>query len=212
MVIVGAVFSGVAVKRGLDSGAQVSAQLDRIEKAVSATTQRPSTAKSVPNGPQYHNDSGGFMQLEKKEILRTSDTLLRVGERFQMNYHLFNRGNRPVLDTQSWGMLICLDAKKNPDSRLMTVLRKGIEDAYTKFKGGGPTIGVGQEQWSTAVSEPLTAEQLEGLKKGTYKMYFTVGMAWNNENHEVFYSYFCSWFSDLNSSADLKQAVWHFCN
>ncbi len=157
------------------------------------------------------SSTAGFMQVEDTQLFLGESTLAS-GKRFRVNYQVFNRGSRPVSDAQSWGMLISVDSKLNPEGNLFNIFKKGTEVGYLKFRGQGPSIGVNQEQWGTAIVEhPLTLEEFDGLKTATFRMYLLVGAAWTDQHGGAQFSYKCSWF-DLKSNDDASKVPWHFCN
>lgn len=171
-------------------------------------------AASAPTPPERSQRDDGFLQLERTELVvdkPTDKPTLAAGRPFRMNYHLFNRGGRPVYDAHSWGWLIVADASKNSDENMQAVFKKGIEDGYRKFSGRGQSVSINGEVWDTAVSEPFTIEQINSLVNGAGKLYFLVGAVWTGEDNKPQYLFRCSWVSNIRKDLNMFGIPLHNC-
>jgi hypothetical protein len=155
---------------------------------------------------------GGFVQYESKSLVADNPAdvdAFVVGKRVRMNFTFDNRGQRPVLDSQSWGLFAFVDPQVNPGSKLRAVLLNGIKAGYKKFTDSGSTMGVGISGWNTAVSEPLTREQIDGLRAGSLRIHLMLGGAWKDESGRDFYWTSCEWTNW--PQVPFASSVWHTC-
>jgi hypothetical protein len=142
----------------------------------------------ITEEPQIIPSGAGFVQFEGRSIVidrqedvkRISDGYLRVGEIIKVKFTYANRGPRPVLDAQSWGVVVCVDPAKNPGKQLREVMLRGITVGYEQFKGSGNDLGAGMDAFNFAQSVPLTEEDIDGLKTGTLRVHLLLGGAWSD--------------------------------
>lgn len=163
---------------------------------------------SEPSGVMSND---GFLQLETTELI-AGETSLSVGKSFRKNFHLFNRGGRPVHDSQAWGGFIIAEPALNTDEHIQQIFKKGIDDGYTKFVLHTGSIGVNREMWNTAVSEPITQEQIDGLMSKKLRLWFLVGAVWKTENNTQQSEYWCDWVDGLGPSAEVAGRPWKICD
>jgi hypothetical protein len=131
----------------------------------------------------------GFVQLEdsKTELLIPSMPL-RVGDRFSLKYWFSNRGGLPVYDVQTWGILHILVPGLNPPGNLKRVMLEGVKQGHQEFPDSGSTLGVGAELHGIAViAEPLTKEQIDGVRDGSLALFFVMGGVWKDNKREFHY-------------------------
>lgn len=87
-----------------------------------------------------------------------------------------------------------------------------IDVAYGRWKGqGGDVVGAGQEVWNTAVSYPLTQDQVHGLADSDGKLYILATVVWTGDDRKRHDWPVCEWTTDLKSGS-IYGAVWHFCS
>ncbi len=156
----------------------------------------------------------GYLQLDRREFVFGNATL-EVGKSLHENLHFVNHGMTPVRDAHLWPMLTYVDVKANgPDSdiKMQKLWNKAIDVAWNRWKNsGGQAIGVGQEMWQTAVSEPLTQLELDGLANGDGKLYVLATAVWR-ENRKRKDWLVCEWTTNLTFPAALNSAAWHYCD
>jgi hypothetical protein len=167
---------------------QVIQEFRKVNIETAQTGESAEEAESVPYGE-------GFVQLEDRSIaIESPDDLarvaqgdLRVGEIIKVKFTVANRGPRPVLDCQSWGLIVCVDPTKNPGKQLRDVMLQGVKVGYEQFKKSGNALGAGKEVFNFAQSTPLTKADLDGVKEGTLRVHVLLSGAWSDSKGHPFY-------------------------
>lgn len=167
---------------------QVIQELRKINVEAAQTADSTEETQNVPYGE-------GFVQLEGRSIaIESQDDLTRVaqgdrrvGEIIKVKFTMANRGPRPVLDCQSWGLIVCVDPAKNPGKQLRDVMLQGVKVGYEQFKKSGNSLGAGKEVFNFAQSTPLTKEDLDGVKEGTLRVHVLLSGAWSDSKGHPFY-------------------------
>jgi hypothetical protein len=71
---------------------------------------------------------------------------------------------------------------------LKQVALESAKQGHAKFSNMGSTLGVGAENHNFAgLAEPLTSEQIAGVQKGTWGLFFMVGGVWKDNNNQFHY-------------------------
>jgi hypothetical protein len=199
-------------------------QLNAIDKN---TKQPPRVEVNVPppqviiqngtvTGVQQQPRNDGFLQLERQEFSQYPPTVA-VGNKLSLNYHFVNRGNRPVRGARAWGFLIPADIAANgpnPDAKIWGICEKSCKQIYHHVSGkGGVLIGVNQEFWGTAVSQPLTDSDVKGIFNDTVRLYSITVAIWKSENGEEQNWSVCNFAHNISpDSPSLVNAIWHNCD
>jgi len=135
------------------------------------------------------NPGDGFVQIDDKRLeLQIPSNPLQAGQTFSLKYFCENRGGLPVYDVQSWGILNILSPELNSMDHLKRVMRDSAIQGRDKFPNHGSTLGAGGESFNYAVlAEPLTDEQIHGMRAGTLSLFFVVGGVWRDNDNKFHY-------------------------
>jgi hypothetical protein len=190
----------------------VNTSADEFAELVAKKLKSFNAESSLPlvSTPSRRDTNDGFVQYESMQVLADSPETLNdfsTGRQFRINFTIANRGQRPVYDNQSWGIIAFVDPALNTGIKLRPIVLEGAKTGYKKFKGQGGMLGVGLTQWNTAVSFPLKQEEAEQLKQGEIRIFLLLSGAWTDEKGAAHYWTQCMWTNWGEVSFD--RAIWH---
>jgi hypothetical protein len=160
-----------------------------INNEVDSNEIAEAVAKKLDEKAPSLKPGDGFVQLENSKMeLQIPSIPLKAGQKFSLKYHYENRGGLPVYDVQTWGLLHILSVELNPPGHLKSIMLDAAKQGREKFPNAGGTLGVGCEHYSfAALSEPLTDDQILGVKKGELALFFIVGGVWRDSRNQFHY-------------------------
>jgi heme/copper-type cytochrome/quinol oxidase subunit 4 len=174
-----------------------------------APGMQPQQSSSPDNRPR------GFLQLGKIEILPQYSEIT-AGKQFGANFHGVNSSQERVFNAFGYTLGFVEDVDDQTDKRVKAKFENELRPFREQYLAGkikGPEQGVGSSIWMTIATEPLTQYQVDGIEKGTTRIYFVTWLAWANSQGRQDSSYDCRWLQGhtLPAPYEQKDVVWHFC-
>lgn len=224
LMVLGAIFTGVAVKRGVDSANTVQTQLNIIQHNTETPPQitvnvAPSKSQVIlapaPNTPAAPVKSKAFMQLMRPEL----PDKLEVNAPFHGNLYLVNTGAEPAYNAYAKfsDAIVNIPHPDNAeesniiDAQAHKILLDSALKTYnTSLKDGekGVNVAVGGNLWNTVRTAPLTKEQVDGIVNGGMRLYVFAWSRWDKSQSDL---EACMWLQPPGTP-DLKgNLIWHLC-
>lgn len=221
LVLLGGVFTGIAVKRGVDSANTVQTQLNNIEHntetppQVTVNIPPASPPEVIISPPQAEpHKSQAFMQLTKME----APPKLEANSRLHFNLHLQNTGKDPAYSAYA-KFSDAIATIPNPsnvaesteiDAKMHSVLLQSALKAYRdEVKAGnkGVTVAIGGDLWNTTWLGPLSQKEVDEIVSGHSRLYIFAWSRWNNNQADLEY---CVSLQSGNPNIE-GGAIWHIC-
>jgi len=157
----------------------------------------------------------GFLQFDRIEI-RQETSYLAAGKQFGGNFYSRNPGPTRVFNAYGYSKSFVMEVGDDTDRLVQSLFEqqiRAIREDYLAGKIKGPEQGIGQGLWTTVLTEPLTQEQVDGILKGTVRIYFVTWLAWSDQQGGKDFSYDCRWLQGYTLKAPYKEReiVWHYC-
>jgi len=139
------------------------------------------------------------------------------GQKLGINVYLLNKGPEPVDDVRNFENLMVVDATNSAGVEAQKVFKKDLQEAQRKdahIKGlKGSAVGAGGSLFNTARSEVLTQADVDGLTKGTSRLYIQVWSKWTDRQGRTGTLDACWWYEGpLPQELGGKTFVIHSCN
>jgi hypothetical protein len=133
------------------------------------------------------------------------------GKPFAVNIYYSNPGPEPITNIQSGGRAFVENAD---DQRVRVLSEKGLQSVREEYKAGKikgiDSMGVGKKDlvtFQTIPTPPLTQNEVEGIFKGTMRIYLVAWQAWTDSQGYKDFSYECRWLQIHT----LPATVWQLC-
>ena len=157
----------------------------------------------------------GFLQFDRIEILQDY-SYLAPGKQFGGDFYSRNPGPGRVFNAYGYSQAFIADVDEETDHRVRILFDQKISPIRAQYLEGkikGPEEGVGQGIWTTVLTHPLTQGELEGILKGTTRIYYVSWLAWTDSEGHKASAYDCRWLQAHTLAAPYKKEdiVWHFC-
>jgi hypothetical protein len=173
------------------------------------------TPAPTGNSPQTPADLTGFLQLDEIHPVINAN-LLVPGHALSMNVYLRNKGTHPVHGKFSNEALAILDTSApriEQQTRLaFTALNKKGQKEATQAKQLGDEVGADQVAYRTATSRPLTQPDIEGIMRGSVRVYLLFWSVWQDSMNHSGKIEGCYWLQPPQSTElSLQTMIWHTC-
>jgi hypothetical protein len=193
----------------------LQAQLNKIQKNTETPPQvvvnvPPSAPPQITINPP--SVASGFMQLYRTIIVNPE---LRAGERISVNIFIRNEGAQPVYSVYRNYFIALSGLSGDPakvDAHLHARFLKDSLKAKREYAktNKGLTVGVKETLWNSLETDPLTQEQVDGIKQGAIRLYAYAWAGWQGARHDLDA---CRWFQlDGVTKIDNKELVTHDCS
>jgi hypothetical protein len=173
----------------------------------------------TPDESNPHESDDGFLQPERIELFcgPRENFKMTLGDPIRLDVHYFNRGSKPIeaayLSVQP-RIVLALATHPNLDAEMRSAFRTATDQEYAtgEIEGKGSKVPSGGELWNTGYSEPLTLESINGLKKGTWRLYYLSRAIWKNNNGAKSDYLVCSWSTNIPDTPGRKPLTMHNCD
>jgi hypothetical protein len=186
----------------------------RIAFVVAAVLLWSDEHEKVVQLSRYAETSRGYIQISRYEFPPS----FSVGTSYSLNVRLANKGSEPIYEFSRFINATILPFPDNTDS---TKLDKEVRSQFLTFArddykttraagARGQYLTIGDEVWNTiTLQPPLTQPIVDGILKGTQRLYILVWATWKN-NESEFDS--CVWLQPPTSAnSDPTTFVFHNC-
>lgn len=159
-----------------------------------------------------------FMQIERPEILQEFSDFA-PGKQWGGNVHSTNPGPQRLFNVYGFSKSYVMRVGQEPDKTDTRVLseftteigRIRLQYFAGKIKGL-PQQGVGSGPWTTVLTDPLSASQIDGFFDVLVRIYFASFVIWQDSNGHSDYAIDCRCLQPLPRRPYSKtEIVWHFC-
>lgn len=224
--IIGAIGIGLIVYGAIRNNANqqgLQTQLDRIQHN---TEQPPKVEVNIPTptvNVSVLGEEGGFMQLIGTSLIGVGETsmykdelLLTPNKPIMANVTFENRGKQRVFNNFTFGEIaIVMNVNEKADKVAREAFMRNVRSSRANIaaKGlRGTEVGVGMSVWKTIQSVPLSKEHIDGILRGTSRMYIQTLSAWTNADNKHSESISCVWIQPPASiEVKDKDVVYRSC-
>jgi hypothetical protein len=164
----------------------------------------------------HHHDhrAEASLQIEPPDILQ-QNSVLSPNQQWGGNIHSLNPGPSRAFEAYGYSNVYIETLDGRSDERVLAAFEKEvspIRQAYAARRLRGPEVGVGHGIWATALTPPLTQQQIDGLFRGTITFYFVSWVAWRDLKGQADSAFDCRWLQQLPKRVYRRSdIVWHFC-
>ena len=214
LVLIGLIFTGFAVERGVDAADKLQAQLNTIQHNTETPPPPPIINVNPPSPapPQQRADvalyevSGGIKQ-SVNGIPTGVTAVYRLGETAAINIYFVNSGTADA-DMDGAAKIYLVPERSEKIEKVLTA-------DFTKFvmhrtPTPSPLQHGGQSgYWFSGQSEKIiTQEDIDKLKNGTTILYLYFEVEYKDPaGHH--YQHYCRWAQPSASEAEI---IWHYCS
>jgi hypothetical protein len=177
--------------------------------------EKTEISRQLSEMKQIPPQTRGFLQFDRIEIPRQYSELVS-GRQFALNLYAVNRGTERVMNARTYSRVFVEDVDEQTDHRVRMLVDKElmpIREQYVAGKIKGAEVGVGRELWNTVATDPLTEREVDGIKKGTMRIYSVFWLVWTDFQGRKDFSYNCRWLQAFTLPAPYSKEdiVWHIC-
>lgn len=217
LVIVGAIFTGFAVKRGIDSSDRIQAQLNAIQRNTERPPSPPIVNVTAPPAVQPTHRSGeGFMKIA--QVAKNPERVVDVGSPVNFEVVTTNTGQEAVNNAYMFNSFIPV-GEKSPefpqmsDSQVIKKFHELRDEAVAdQKKSGFPglTIGPGEQRIAFVGTRDKIATQalVDSFYAKRTKIYVLGWVEWKSLDHVSKHNENCVWLEPPNPPTPNPDKLW----
>jgi hypothetical protein len=154
--------------------------------------------------------SKGFLQFDRADIPREYSAIA-PDKQFAVNLYFLNPGPERIMNVYGYGLGFVENVDDQTEHRVRMRVDKELiprrEQYIAGKKKGVAEVGVGKNIWATLGTPLLTQSEVDGILKGTTRIYFVSWNAWTDSQGHKDFMYDCRWLQ----AHTLPAIVWRFC-
>jgi len=174
-------------------------------------------SKPVPRNRSLH--ASAFLQIEKPEILQQY-SIVGTGKKWGGNVRSQNPGPERVFEAYGFSRVYLEECRSENvdslDAKVIAAFKKEIQEQKAEYHAGQvkgvPVVGAGDGPWGTALTDPLSEHQADGLFDGSVRLYIASWAIWKDQHGVEDTAVDCRWLQPLPKRQYSKEEiVWHYC-
>lgn len=202
------------VMKATEEGARKGAKeaFDDLEARIKSSLGSNRLSAPVPGtNSNIRNLPLAFLQFERADSVE-SNLPIAPGKPMLVNVYFRNRGTYPVTGGLVWSVLTYATMAKDSDKQINSKFTTLVHRLHKTHPTGGVSIGVGNDLWNTASSEPMTVDKIEALVQGKSRLVLTALAMWKDEKLTSQEWPVCQWFTNVPAPGETVKAIaWHNC-
>jgi hypothetical protein len=164
----------------------------------------------ITRGQTLPPQTRGSLQVDRVDIPRDYSAIA-PDKQFAVNLYVLNPGPERIMNVYGYGLVSVENADDQTDHRVRIRADKELipirEQYIADKKKGVAEVGVGKNIWTTLGTPLLTQSEVDGILKGTTRIYFVSWHAWTDSQGHKDFMYDCRWLQGYT----LPAIVWHLC-